>query len=122
VIVEHYTVGTTAAGAWNTFAANTPLLGELPGTCAQFIVGPDGKIYQLVRVEIACRHTVGLNDVAIGIENVGLSASQVLRDKQELTASLHLTLWLMRRYGIPLASVIGHAESQTSPYYHDHLW
>jgi beta-N-acetylhexosaminidase len=69
VIVEHYTGSNSFSAAWNTFAANQPdpELGELPGTCAHFIVGRDGTIYQLVRLNVMCRHTVGLNYVAIGI-------------------------------------------------------
>src|SRR5438270_5483820 len=44
VIVEHYTGGESFSAAWNTFASNKPdpELGELPGTCAHFIVGKDG--------------------------------------------------------------------------------
>ena len=78
VIVEHYTGSNSFSGAWNSFAANTPdpELGELPGTCAHFIVGHDGTIYQLVRLNVMCRHTVGLNYVAIGIEHVGTSDAE----------------------------------------------
>ena len=61
------------ASAYNTFAADVPdaELHQLPGTCAHFIIDRDGTIYQLVRLNIMCRHTVGLNYVAIGIEHVG---------------------------------------------------
>src|SRR5947209_14624892 len=75
VIVEHYTGGESFQEAWSTFASNQPdpELGELPGTCAHFIVDKDGTIYQLVKLDVMCRHTVGLNYVAIGIEHVGTS-------------------------------------------------
>ncbi len=65
VIVEHYTGGDSFAAAWNAFAANKPdpELGELPGTCAHFVVDRDGTIYQLVPLDVMCRHTVGLNYV-----------------------------------------------------------
>jgi beta-N-acetylhexosaminidase len=66
-----------------------------------------------------CRHTVGLNWTAIGIEHVGTSDAQVLADPAQLRASLRLTLWLMTRYGISLPNVIGHAESLTSPYHRE---
>ena len=62
-----------------------------------------------------CRHTVGLNWAAIGIEHVGTSAAAIMRNPRELAASLRLTLWLAQRYGIGLADVIGHAESLGSP-------
>ena len=121
VIVEHYTGGTSLASAWSTFASNTPDLGELPGTCAHFIVAPDGAIYQLVHLDVMCRHTVGLNWTAIGIEHVGTSDAQLLHDQAQMSASLHLTLWLMQRFHIQLRNVIGHAESLTSPYHHERV-
>jgi N-acetylmuramoyl-L-alanine amidase len=69
VIVEHYTASNSFSAAWNTFAANTPdpELHQLPGDCAHFIIDRNGRIYQLVRLDVMCRHTVGLNYVAIGI-------------------------------------------------------
>jgi len=121
VIVEHYTGSNSFSAAWNTFAANTPdpELGELPGTCAHFIVDRNGRIYQLVRLSVMCRHTVGLNYVAIGIEHVGTSDAQILTDAAQLRSSLALTAWLMSRYHIALANVIGHNESLMSPYHHE---
>ncbi len=79
------------------------------------MIDRDGTIYQLVRLNLCCRHTVGLNWAAIGIEHVGLSDAQVLGDAAQMRSSLALTLWLMARYRIPLANVIGHNESLTSP-------
>src|SRR5207249_7764188 len=83
VIVEHFTVGTTFPPVFETFAANMPDLGELPGTCAHFVVDTDGTIYQLVSLERMCRHTVGLNYTAIGIEMVGESDQDVLRNPRQ---------------------------------------
>jgi len=121
VIVEHYTESTTMMSAWSTFAQDVPdsELHELPGTCAHFIVDRDGTIYQLVPLDVICRHTVGLNLVALGIEHVGMSDAEILDDPAQMKASLHLTAWLMRRYHIPLGDVIGHAESLTSPWHHE---
>jgi N-acetylmuramoyl-L-alanine amidase len=116
-IVEHVTATSSFASAYNTFAADVPdgELHQLPGTCAHFIVDRDGTIYQLVRLNVMCRHTVGLNWAAIGIEHVGVSDAQVLADAAQMRASLALTVWLMWRYSIPLADVIGHNESLSSP-------
>jgi beta-N-acetylhexosaminidase len=121
VIVEHYTAGTTFASAWNTFANDAPdtELHERPGTCAHFVIDRDGTIYQLVPLTTICRHTVGLNWTAIGIEHVGTSDTEILRNPRQLASSLRLTLWLMYRYGISLPNVIGHAESLTSPYHRE---
>jgi len=117
VIVEHFTGGTSFSSAWNTFAANGPDLGELPGTCAHFIIDTDGTIYQLVPLGTRCRHTVGLNYTAIGIEDVGQSDAQVLDDAKQIASSYKLTLWLMQRLHIQLRNVIGHNESLISPYH-----
>ena len=123
VIVEHITVSSTFGSAYATFAADVPdsELHELPGTCAHFVVDTDGTIYQLVPLEVMCRHTVGLNWTAIGIEHVGLSDAQVLGNARQLAASLALTTWLMSRYHIGLGDVIGHNESLTSRFHHESL-
>ncbi|MEP6642610.1 MAG: peptidoglycan recognition family protein, partial [Gaiellales bacterium] len=107
--------------AWSLFAQDVPdsELHELPGTCAHFIVDTDGTIYQLVPLDVICRHTVGLNSTAIGIEHVGTSDAEILQNPAQMRASLHLTAWLMQRFHIRLGNVIGHAESLTSPYHHE---
>ncbi|HZC30030.1 MAG TPA: peptidoglycan recognition family protein [Gaiellaceae bacterium] len=119
VIVEHVTATPSFSSAWNTFARNVPdaELHQLPGTCAHFIIDTDGTIYQLVPLDVMCRHTVGLNYVAIGIEHVGLSDAQVLGDAAQMRSSLALTAWLMNRFHIAVKNVIGHNESLTSPYH-----
>jgi beta-N-acetylhexosaminidase len=121
VIVEHYTGGESFSAAWDSFASNTPdpELGELPGPCAHFIVDRDGTIYQLAPLNVMCRHTVGLNYVAIGIEHVGTSDREILADKAEMTASLELTAWLHSRFHIKIRNVIGHNESLRSPYHRE---
>jgi beta-N-acetylhexosaminidase len=119
VIVEHYTASESFSATWNAFAADVPdpELGELPGTCAHFVVDKDGTIYQLVPLTVMCRHTVGLNHVAIGIEHVGTSDAEVLHDAAQLRASLVLTRWLMAKFHISPANVIGHSESLSSPFH-----
>ena len=123
VIVEHYTETPDFQSTYNTFAIDTPdsELHELPNTCAHFVVDRDGTIHQLVPLGIMCRHTVGLNYTAIGIENVGYSDQEILHDSAELRASLGLTRWLRCRYGIGVSNVIGHNESLTSPYHHENV-
>jgi len=115
VIVEHYTETATAAEAYNTFAPDVPdsEFHELPNTCAHFLVEPDGRIDQLVPLSLRCRHTVGLNWTAIGIENVGYSDRQILDDSAQISASLRLTRWLRCTYGITLDNVIGHRPSSS---------
>ncbi len=119
VIVEHYTDGSTFAGAWATFAANGLHMGELPGVCAHFVIDRDGTIYQLVNLHVRCRHAIGMNWTAIGIEHVGTSDGQILSNPAMMRASLRLTLWLMDRFGIQIRNVIGHAETLMSPYHRE---
>jgi N-acetylmuramoyl-L-alanine amidase len=119
VIVEHYTDGTSMRSAWNYFAANERHMGELPGVCAHFIVDTDGTIYQLVSLRKRCRHAIGMNWTAIGIEMVGTSDAQILRRRPQIRAALRLTLWLMAKDSISVGNVIGHAETLESPYHRE---
>jgi N-acetylmuramoyl-L-alanine amidase len=119
VIVEHIAVTGSAAGVYNTFAPDTPdvELGELPNVCSHFVIGTSGRIFQLVNLRTRCRHTVGLNWTAIGIEHVGYADSDLLGDPRELHASLRLTQYLRCHFGIKVKNVIGHAESLSSPFH-----
>ena len=121
VIVIHYTESSDFRSVFNTFAADVPdvELHELPGTCAHFVIDRDGTIYQLVSLGIMCRHTVGLNWTAIGIEHVGYSDGQVLGDRRQMSASLGLVRWLRCRLHIEIKNVIGHNESLSSPYHRE---
>lgn len=121
VIVEHYTETSSFQATYNSFAPDVPdpELRELPGTCSHFVVDRDGTIYQLVPVSIMCRHTVGLNNTALGVENVGTSDADVMGNEAQLRASLALARWLRCRYGIAVKDVIGHNESLSSPYHRE---
>lgn len=123
VIVEHVAVARTATAVRNTFAGDAPdpELHELPNVCAHFVVSPAGRIFQLVNLRTRCRHTVGLNWTAIGIEHAGFSDGDVLGNRRELRASLRLTRYLRCRFRIKLRNVIGHAESLSSPYHRERV-
>jgi N-acetylmuramoyl-L-alanine amidase len=123
VIVEHVAEVGSAGGVFNTFAPDVrdPELHELPNVCAHFVVSSRGAIYRLVKTRIRCRHTVGLNWTAIGIEHTGHSDREVLGDPRQLRASLRLTRFLRCRFRIPVRNVIGHAESLRSPYHRERV-
>jgi N-acetylmuramoyl-L-alanine amidase len=123
VIVEHMTENASFSATFNTFAPDVPdsELHELPATCAHFVIDPAGRIHQLVSLKWICRHTVGLNYTAIGIEHVGFSEAGVLNTTRMIRASLRLTEWLQARYGISDQNVIGHAESLSSPYHQENV-
>jgi N-acetyl-anhydromuramyl-L-alanine amidase AmpD len=78
VVVVHYTAVPTLEGTLRVFRAGTIDRGR--GQVAangrlnvgiQFVVDRDGKIYRLFPETTITRHVIGLNHVAIGIENVG---------------------------------------------------
>lgn len=123
VIVQHMAQAGFVAAIYNTFARNVadPELGELPNVCAHFVVSDKGRIFRLVNLRTRCRHTVGLNWTAIGIEHVGYGDGDVLGNRRQLRASLRLTRWLRCRYGIRVRDVIGHRESLRSPYHRERV-
>jgi N-acetylmuramoyl-L-alanine amidase len=123
VIVQHVTVTPTFDQVYDIFATDKPdvELNELPQVCSHFVIDRDGTIYQLVSLELICRHTVGLNDHAIGIEHVGATDVEVLGNSSQMRASLELTRWLRCRYGISMSNVIGHNESLSSPYHRENV-
>jgi N-acetylmuramoyl-L-alanine amidase len=123
VIVQHYTASNSFSSAFDTFAANVPdvELGERPGVCAHYLIDHGGRIHELVPTTIMCRHTVGLNWTAIGIEHVGTSDAQVLGNRRQLRASLRLTRALQARHEIAARDVIGHAESLSSRFHRERV-
>jgi len=123
VIVEHMAQAGSVAAVRNTFAPDVPdvELHELPNVCSHFVIGSSGRIFRLVNLRTRCRHTVGLNWTAIGIEHVGYADSDALDNRRELHASLRLTQWLRCRFHIRVHDVIGHAESLSSPYHRERV-
>jgi N-acetylmuramoyl-L-alanine amidase len=126
VIVLHYTAGGTYAGVRAMFSRDTPNRGELPGTVSHFVVDTNGRIYQLLPLDVRGRHTIGLNNVALGIEMVQDAGSgpswadqQILHRTRQIDAALRLVAWLQARYGISSANVIGHAMANASPLFKD---
>ncbi|MEZ5077740.1 MAG: peptidoglycan recognition family protein [Solirubrobacterales bacterium] len=123
VIVEHMAQAPSAAAVHAAFAPDVPdvELGELPNVCAHFVISRSGKIFRLVNLRTRCRHTVGLNWTAIGIEHAGYGDGDVLGDRRALRASLRLTRWLRCHFGIEVKNVIGHAESLSSPFHRERV-
>ncbi|MBL1410216.1 N-acetylmuramoyl-L-alanine amidase [Sphingobacterium faecale] len=114
IVVVHYTENMSVNATFKTF---NPVF--LPGrrdlqtasslnVSAQFIIGRDGRIYQLLEENQFARHTIGLNYCAIGIENIGTPRNP-LTEKQ-LQANTKLIKYLREKYAIEY--VIGHHEYQ----------
>jgi len=128
VIVLHYTATSTYAAAHNTFASNAPVLGELPGVAAHFVIDENGTIYQQVPLDVRARHTVGLDWCAVGIEFVQPAASgpaqaiaQIFARPRQLDAGLRLVAWLQAAYDISSENVIGHAMANDAAQFNDLL-
>jgi N-acetylmuramoyl-L-alanine amidase len=119
VIVIHYAVAGSISSIFNTFRTDQPDVEfhELPNVCSHFAVAASGAVYKFVPPTIRCRHTVGLNWTAIGIEHVGFSDQDILGRPAQLNGSLQFVQWLRCQYGIPVSNVIGHNESLSSPFY-----
>ena len=113
MVVVHWTGGSTAKSAWNTFASSA-LGGRSDiqnggdvNVSAHYLIDRDGTIFQLLPEDHFARHCIGVNHIAIGIENVGGTPSTPLTDVQ-LDANVVLIKDLKHRLGIDL--VIGHYE------------
>jgi hypothetical protein len=126
VIVLHFTATDSYASVWSTFDSNAPSLGEPPGVCSHYVIEQDGTINELVPPSIRCRHTIGLNHVAIGIEMVqstGVGShwadQQILGRRKQIGSALRLVRWLQARYEIPTGEVIGHSMANDDPYFKD---
>ncbi len=126
VIVLHFTATDSYSSVWSTFESNAANLGEKPGVCSHYVIEQDGTVDELVPPRIRCRHTVGLNHVAIGIEMVQATGrgshwadQQILSRGHQVGAALRLVRWLQGRYGIPTGEVIGHSMANDDRYFLD---
>jgi N-acetylmuramoyl-L-alanine amidase len=119
LIVIHYAEAGSIGAIYNTFKPDNPDVEfhELPNVCSHYAVSAKGAVFKFVKPVIRCRHVVGLNHVAIGIEHVGFSDQDILGRPAQLNGSLRFVRWLRCRFGIPVSGVIGHNESLSSPYY-----
>jgi len=119
VIVIHYAVAGSIGAIFNTFRTDQPDVEfhELPNVCSHYAVAASGAVYKFVPPTMRCRHTVGLNWTAIGVEHVGFSDQDILGRPAQLNGSLQFVQWLRCRFGIPVNNVIGHNESLSSPFY-----
>jgi N-acetyl-anhydromuramyl-L-alanine amidase AmpD len=126
VIVLHFTATDSYSATWNTFNSNAPNMGESPGVCAHYVIEQDGTIDELVPPRIRCRHTIGLNYTAIGIEMVQATGrgshwadQQILARGPQIRGALRLVRWLQDRYRIATGEVIGHSMANDDPYFKD---
>jgi N-acetyl-anhydromuramyl-L-alanine amidase AmpD len=126
VIVLHFTATDSYDAVWSTFDSNATNMGESPGVCSHYVIEQNGTIDELVPPRTRCRHAIGLNHVAIGIEMVQSAGpgshwadQQILERRPQIGAALRLVRWLQARYGIPTGEVIGHSMANDDPHFKD---
>jgi len=114
VIVLHWTDGNSAKATRAYFdnlrieagRADLARAGAV-NVSSHFLVDRDGTIYQLQPETRFARHCIGLNHIAIGVENVGDGAKYPLTDAQ-VAADAALVRYLASRFHI--THLLGHYE------------
>lgn len=114
MVVVHWTAIKSIELTFDVF--NPPTLGgraDLTGASnlnvsSQFLIDRDGTIFRLLPETTFARHVIGLNYMAIGIENIG--SDDMPLTKAQLSANEQLIRYLKRKY--PIEYVIGHHEYQ----------
>lgn len=101
-VILHYTAGSTAQGAIDTFLDQDT---DNP-TSAHYIIDRNGDIYQMVRDSDKAWHCKGANADSIGIEHVAVK-NQGLSSEQE-KASVALIKWLLSEYKLSPANITAH--------------
>lgn len=115
VIVLHYTAGGTAEGTFEYFSGNhmeaaraqLAAAGDV-NVSSHFLVDRDGTIYRLMPETRMARHCIGLNHIAIGVENVGDENKWPLTDAQ-VEADARLVRYLAATF--PITHLVGHSEA-----------
>lgn len=114
VVVLHWTGGGYAKSAWFTFQPERrPRRPDLTGAKAlnlsvHFIVDRDGTIFRIMDETRVGRHTIGLNHLSIGVENVGDGDRWKMTDAQ-IQSNIDLVRYLKARFP-SISHVIGHYE------------
>lgn len=127
-IVLHYTAINSFLSTWNYFN-RTRIEAERPelqreselNVSAQFLVDRDGTIYRLMPENWMARHCIGLNHVAIGVENVGDEKDFPLTDAQ-VDADAALVRYLATEF--PIVYLLGHQEyrrMEQTPLFHEEV-
>lgn len=114
MVVVHWTAIPTIEVTFDVF--NPITLGgraDLTGASnlnvsSQFLIDRDGTIFRLLPETTFARHVIGLNYLAIGIENIG--SDDMPLTKAQLESNEKLIRYLKRKY--PIDYVIGHHEYQ----------
>ena len=96
-VVVHWTVIDTAEATYNYFYGEKNTKNTL-NVCSQFVVDRDGTICRLAKETLLCRHAIGYNWCAIGIENVGGIDGEEDLTQEQLWANIALIRYLHAKY------------------------
>lgn len=115
MIVLHWSMYPTLSSTFKAFYSSLlshAVRPDLPGKLnisAHFVVDRDGTIYQLMPDNWMARHVVGLNYLAIGIENVGGVDDKPDLTQKQVEANAYLVCHLKKKYPT-IKYLIGHME------------
>jgi N-acetylmuramoyl-L-alanine amidase len=123
VVLLHYTAGGSAKST-RSYMDNVEIEAERPelrkaglvNVSSHYVIDRDGTIYRLQPETRFARHCIGLNHLAIGIENVGDDNKWPLTDAQ-VAANAALIEELAARF--PITHVLGHFEAMK---FRDHAY
>lgn len=111
-IVVHATVEPTTEGTMNIF------LDPAKKVSAHFVVGRDGRVVQMVRVEQRAWHAGPstldgvdkVNDYSVGIEMVNLNDGKDVYTEPQVEAVAGIIRHIRSRYDVPDARIVSHAQ------------
>lgn len=102
MIVMHYTVTPTTESTYRALERNH--------VSVHVMIGHDGTVYRLLPFDRRCTGAYGVNHVALSIEMVAQTESDLLSRSRQVFSSFCTVTYLMAKYDIPLSKVVGHYE------------
>jgi hypothetical protein len=115
MIVMHYTVIPTAEDTYNALSRKK--------VSVHFMVGTDGAVYRLLPTDRRATGAYGVDHVALSIEMVARTESDLLSRTNQVFSSFCLVRHLMEEHGIGIKKVVAHYEvgegKKTVPEYTD---
>ncbi len=127
MIVLHATETKNWIPAYNTFYPASFPVHDRPylkrygalNVSVPYLVARNGTIYQLMPDDWMARHVIGLNYIAIGIENAGMQSGKYQLTQAQVNSDVYLIRMLKKKYpGIQY--LIGHYEY--GRFRHTSLW
>lgn len=99
-IVLHYTYSRTTQSAITTLTTGDRV------ASAHYVIGRDGKCFQLVKDSDKAWHAPNVNSRSIGIEHVAMPGDALSPEQEKTTVAL--CKYLMEEYHVPLRGITGH--------------